>query len=1014
MHDPTRTYMPTGDPPTRTFHPDGVTVAHADSSAGTAEPVVSPDGYELLGEIGRGGMGFVYRGWDRRFDRQVAVKVLHPRYTADSPTARRFLDEACITGQLQHPGIPPVHHVGHLPDGRPFLAMKLIDGRTFAELLAIRPDPAHDRVRLLAVFEGVCQAVGYAHANGVIHRDLKPQNFMVGAFGEVQVMDWGLAKRVRKVDVEPRGDDQSVCDDSPMPESELTQAGSIFGTPAYMPPEQARGDPVNERADVFSLGAVLCEILTGSPPHPGGTGSLKELLAHIAKGDLSEALHRLSQCDADAEVVALAKRCLAVKPADRPADAHAIAAALADHRAGVEQRLREVEIERTKVVELQHRRRLKKRFLFGIAVLLLAVQGLVWWVYESNKRTRDLQIRQEADKAREVTTALAEVNLLREQGLKQADDPVKWKQTLGLVRASLRRAESAIESGWVDPELPKPVWDARLRVGLDESDCALLIELDRLPELNEIGLFAGVSTSHNTSNRYAAAFRKVGLDPDTMTDAECLLWLRGHRFRERITLGLRDWIQAMPFEARSLLSDSARLLEDLAGLTGTAAAYRPPPPETRKERLSRLADEVSDPFAREWWQAVQAGNADKTLQRLAKRPEFASLTSRQLSSLACGLQVGIVAPDADFLFEILRTAYTRFPAEFWVNHRLGKFYQDHPQWKVPVGTVGTESLRHLTAAVAARPNSAFPRAALALHMLMTRQDVATVETHLKNAIAVDPNSAWPHMILASSYAGAGQFQAAIDTYVAGVRADPDNGFLLVNSFLVPLRSFGGNADAVHDRLIAEFPDRCESWLLRSSRRALLGDARGQLADLRETDLQMSREHPQRPLVDTALANLTKLAVWEERLPEVLTGGPLPEGAEWGTAARYCVEFDKNYAWAAELADRALSGDALSLPDPIGFRNLMWVTKAAEWAFRASDQPGIGSHDRERFRRMALRWLNECADRLKEPILQQQWNAYVQLNPIFRRYTNATELKKQSPEEQAAWERFVEKASPLKK
>jgi tetratricopeptide (TPR) repeat protein len=162
------------------------------TEAPTAPPS-SPPGYELLGEIGRGGMGVVYRARDAALDRDVAVKLLTEHYPADAPVVRRFLNEARITGQLQHPGIPAVHQVGTLPDGRPFLAMKLIKGSTLDDILRRRPDPSADRGRLLAVFEAICQAVGYAHAHGVLHRDLKPSNVMVGAFGEVQVMDWGLA-----------------------------------------------------------------------------------------------------------------------------------------------------------------------------------------------------------------------------------------------------------------------------------------------------------------------------------------------------------------------------------------------------------------------------------------------------------------------------------------------------------------------------------------------------------------------------------------------------------------------------------------------------------------------------------------------------------------------------------------------------------------------------------------------------------------------------------------------------
>src|SRR5262249_24346358 len=141
-----------------------------------------------------GGMGVVYRARELALDRHVAVKVLQDRYALDSSFARRFTDEARITAQLQHPGVPAVYEVGTLPDGRPFLAMKLIKGGTLADLPARRPAPAADRGSVVAIFEQVCQAVAYAHSLRVIHRDLKPSNVMVGKFGEVQVMDWGLAK----------------------------------------------------------------------------------------------------------------------------------------------------------------------------------------------------------------------------------------------------------------------------------------------------------------------------------------------------------------------------------------------------------------------------------------------------------------------------------------------------------------------------------------------------------------------------------------------------------------------------------------------------------------------------------------------------------------------------------------------------------------------------------------------------------------------------------------------------
>ena len=150
--------------------------------------------YQLLGEIARGGMGAVLKGRDPDLGRDLALKVLLDQHRGRADLIDRFVEEAQICGQLQHPGVVPVYELGRLPDRRPFFAMKLVKGQTLAALLAGRSSPADDLPRFLAIFEAVCQTVAYAHARGVIHRDLKPSNVMVGSFGEVQVMDWGLAK----------------------------------------------------------------------------------------------------------------------------------------------------------------------------------------------------------------------------------------------------------------------------------------------------------------------------------------------------------------------------------------------------------------------------------------------------------------------------------------------------------------------------------------------------------------------------------------------------------------------------------------------------------------------------------------------------------------------------------------------------------------------------------------------------------------------------------------------------
>src|SRR5262249_20871605 len=191
----------------------------------------------ITAEIARGGMGRVYAAHDLTLGREVAIKTLLP-----SADAERFVTEARITARLPHPAIPPVHALGTLADGTPYLAMKLIRGRTLAELLKERPSPLHELPRFVQIFEQIAQTVGFPHAQGIIHRDLKPLNVMVGAFGEVQVMDWGLAKDVAGGERERPGE---------LPEAENathTAAGAVLGTPGYMAPEQARGEVVDARA----------------------------------------------------------------------------------------------------------------------------------------------------------------------------------------------------------------------------------------------------------------------------------------------------------------------------------------------------------------------------------------------------------------------------------------------------------------------------------------------------------------------------------------------------------------------------------------------------------------------------------------------------------------------------------------------------------------------------------------------------------------------------------------------
>jgi serine/threonine-protein kinase len=246
--------------------------------------------YTLTRVYAEGGLGRVYVAHDRDVNREVALKELLPERAKNPDAWARFFREAQLTGQLEHPNIVPVYEIGRREgDDQPFYAMRLVRGRTLRE--AIREyharrvagaDSPLDRVGLLRAFETVCQAIGYAHSRGVVHRDLKPDNVMLGDFGQVIVLDWGLAKVVDRPDDES---DRPVVAVTESAQTDVTIAGRMLGTPAYAAPEQAEGrvDLIDARTDVYGLGAMLFEILAGRPPH--ASGDTAELIRHIIQDD---------------------------------------------------------------------------------------------------------------------------------------------------------------------------------------------------------------------------------------------------------------------------------------------------------------------------------------------------------------------------------------------------------------------------------------------------------------------------------------------------------------------------------------------------------------------------------------------------------------------------------------------------------------------------------------------------------------------------------------------------------
>ena len=410
-------------------HSQGTTVANRLACPPQLQTSIG-NRFLLMSELARGGMGVVYRGFDRKLKREVAIKVLK---TNETQAKHRLYREAQILGQLQHPGIVPVYETGRLKDGRLFIAMKLIGGQTLQQFLSDDNAEPSGLNELLSIFGQVCKTIAYAHSRNFVHRDLKPGNVMVGSFGEVQVMDWGLAKSLNSSSLkDPQFDGPSPgfsdaeseiashnqsgaptqdqvdttriqnetvennfsagTHDQPnsVPPSPLaTQPGDIFGTPAYMPPEQAKGEAVDLRTDVFSLGGILLFLLTGQAPFEAPTKTLA--LSKSRENDLTASLLILKQKNYDDELIAIVESCLAKNTEDRPQDANQVNGRFNDYLAVREQKFEENRLESARSAErlVAQKRRNKQLKLFSVAIIIAllatAIAGCLY-LFEKNNR----------------------------------------------------------------------------------------------------------------------------------------------------------------------------------------------------------------------------------------------------------------------------------------------------------------------------------------------------------------------------------------------------------------------------------------------------------------------------------------------------------------------------------------------------------------------------------------------------------------------------------------------------
>jgi eukaryotic-like serine/threonine-protein kinase len=917
--------------------------------------------YQLVGELARGGMGAIFQGRDLELGRDLAVKVMREEHRDHPEMVRRFVEEAQIGGQLQHPGIVPVHELGRLPDGRMFIAMKLVRGRTLAALLAARRSPEDERTRFVAIFEQVCQTMAYAHSKGVIHRDLKPSNVMVGSFGEVQVMDWGLAKVLEQgglageVRAVSPGEEASAIrtwrDGSELMES---RPSSVLGTPSYMAPEQARGamDTLDERADVFSLGSILCEILTGGSAFMGETAS--EVYRMAERAELSDAFARLDGCGADVELVGLARACLAAAPRHRPRDASVVVSGLTAYLRGVEGRLRDAELAtvRAEARAAGERRRRQLTLALVASVLVTGLIAAAGWGWMDRERRRRVDAVEVA-----VNAALTDSAKKREKAIAAGSDPIRWVEAI----EAARRAETLLASSDASPEQKE-----RVRRFLDglvrEREAIEAVDKDRrvverlASVLNDFGVHGD---ERKADSDYAAAFRAYGVDVDTLDPSAAGRLLATSPVAPELASALDQW---------GILRRS-RVLHDPAGADRLVAVARAADPDPWRNRLRDTVGRIG------------GGPAHRleVLERLAATADVEHLPVTSVTRLATSLAI---LGRRDTAVALLRRAQASHRDDFWVNADLGR--------ELMAAGRPEEAVRFFAVAAGVRPRSGHALSGLGKSLLQSGHPVEARDV-FRELTRLRPEDALYHVGLGATLLALEQPQEAGAEFVEARRLKADDWMIrdqialahhdrgefiaAVEEQRESARRFP-NLAVVHkalahalqaagliDEAVAEFRESVRLDPHFSPAYLFLGRALIETGELQEALDALAQVDVGPPPADPVLsastlaAHAEYLIGLEARLPAVAEECDRPtDGQEGAAFARLAFAHDERAIAARLWAESFAAVPALAADISSGNRFQAACAAALAGAGVGRRESTLDARSRARWREQALAWL----------------------------------------------------------
>jgi len=693
--------------------------------------------YRVVGEIASGGMGVVLRGHDKELGRDVAMKVVHERLADRPEVIDRFIEEAQIGGQLQHPGIVPVYEIGLLGDQRPYFTMKLVKGHTLAKMLSRRKSSDEDRVRFLNLFESICQTMAYAHSKGVIHRDLKPANVMVGSFGEVQVVDWGLSKVMKRGGVA----DEVAAQDTAMSVIETVRSGpgstgsdsiigNVLGTPAYMAPEQARGEiaSLDERADVFALGAILCEILTGAPPYTGAEG--KDLVKLASLAELDPARERIEASNAHAELKKLCLACLMPSRRARPDSAQEVAEAIHEHLSGLESAAHEAQLAAAEERLRAARSGRKLQFTLLVGALLLLAGGGWWWTgYRDDQR--QLEVAGAFEEARD--SALT----YEREG--------EFTLALDAARSGLRLVEAAGAGGALRAEavaLVEHTEDSLVkedeRLATEERDQKLLAFLEDIA-VRQAGTGL-VDTLEEVEAENREAFRDYGIDLEDPDLIERVEELRDKEISVLIARGIDGWAQ--------VLRRMGMVYDDEVELLNSIALDLDPNPIRSDVRLAVLDRDRA------------------ALVELAREIDVESAEPETLVLLSSALYE---QGEGELSTRIMTDGADSYPGHFllnyWAGWLLSGLTMDRPRYLRSEG--------YLRAALAARPGVVDVYNDLG-DFYRSVGDRVLASRWAERAYTLAPQNGWNGEVLAFDFLVAGDYERAVEWYE---REERESGFL---------------------------------------------------------------------------------------------------------------------------------------------------------------------------------------------------------------------------------------------